>query len=126
MLDKVALFMPSLKSNFILTYSIERRTGGPSLNLPGRRSHDKRDPIFWYGLYLLPTPLSTDLSNNGINLSRLELPISDESNDDFNLEVLPGERPKKGPDFDIPIVINEKVEHFIQYFQTTAKNHFSQ
>ena len=70
-------------------------------------------------------PLPTDLSINGINLSRLDLPISDESNDDFNLEVLPGERPKKEPDFDIPIVINEKVEHFIQYFQTTAKNRFS-
>ncbi|HSB06879.1 MAG TPA: LysM peptidoglycan-binding domain-containing protein [Thermodesulfobacteriota bacterium] len=70
-------------------------------------------------------PLPTDRSSNGINLSRLELPISDESNDDFNLEVLPEERPKKGPDFDIPIVMNEKVEHFIQYFQTAAKTRFS-
>jgi membrane-bound lytic murein transglycosylase D len=55
----------------------------------------------------------------------VEFPISDESNDDFNLEILPGDRPLKGLDFDIPIVINEKVEHFIQYFQTTAKNRFS-
>ncbi len=37
----------------------------------------------------------------------------------------PEDVPKKGPDFDIPIVINEKVEHFVQYFQTTAKNRFS-
>ncbi|RPJ08059.1 MAG: hypothetical protein EHM36_05980, partial [Deltaproteobacteria bacterium] len=62
---------------------------------------------------------------NGAGLSRLELPISDESNDDFNLEVLPAVPPKRGADFDIPIVINEKVEHFIQYFQTTAKSRFS-
>ncbi len=55
----------------------------------------------------------------------LELPISDESNDDFNLEILPAERLKKEPNFDIPIVINAKVEQFIQYFQTTAKNNFS-
>jgi membrane-bound lytic murein transglycosylase D len=57
--------------------------------------------------------------------SNLELPISDESNDDFNLEILSGNQPKKGLDFDIPIVINEKVEYFIQYFQSTLKNRFS-
>jgi membrane-bound lytic murein transglycosylase D len=62
---------------------------------------------------------------NGVSLGRLELPISDESNDDFNLEILPGSLPKKEPGFDIPIVINAKVEHFIQYFQTTAKNRFA-
>lgn len=56
--------------------------------------------------------------------SNRELPISDESNDDFNLEIVSGEF-KKGQDFDIPIVINEKVEYFIQYFQTTLKNRFS-
>ena len=57
--------------------------------------------------------------------SNLELPISDESNDDFNLEILSGNQPQKGLDFDIPIVINEKVEYFIQYFQSTLKNRFS-
>jgi membrane-bound lytic murein transglycosylase D len=78
-----------------------------------------------------PPPLQmkeTSLAAEGIPLARFELPISDESNDDFNLEVLevfPGGRPKKGAGFDIPIVINEKVEHFVQYFQTTAKNRFS-
>ncbi|HXX34786.1 MAG TPA: transglycosylase SLT domain-containing protein, partial [Thermodesulfobacteriota bacterium] len=65
-------------------------------------------------------------SMEGMNFSHLELPISDESNDDFNLEVLPGGRLKRGSDFDIPIVINEKVEHFVQYFQTTLKNRFSE
>jgi membrane-bound lytic murein transglycosylase D len=64
-------------------------------------------------------------SANGPSLGSLELPISDESNDDFNLEILPGEQHKKEPGFDIPIVINAKVEQFIQYFQTTARNRFS-
>jgi len=60
-----------------------------------------------------------------LSVGSLELPISDESNDDFNLEILPGDQPKKAPDFDIPIVINARVEQFIQYFQTTARNRFS-
>jgi membrane-bound lytic murein transglycosylase D len=55
----------------------------------------------------------------------LELPISDESNDDFRLEVLPKDRNKQAPDFDIPIVINSKVEQFIQHFQTTGRKVFS-
>lgn len=55
----------------------------------------------------------------------LEFPISDESSDDFNLEVLPKDPNKPTLDFDIPIVINEKVEQFIQYFQTTARKAFS-
>jgi membrane-bound lytic murein transglycosylase D len=54
----------------------------------------------------------------------LELPISDESNDDFSLEMLPKDRSKQGQEFDIPIVINAKVEQFIQYFQTTARKAF--
>lgn len=66
-----------------------------------------------------------DLPADVASLSRPDLLISDESNEDFNLEVLPGTHPKKGADFDIPIVINDKVEHFIQYFQTTAKSRFS-
>jgi len=72
--------------------------------------------------------ISTTLSSppmNGLSIGSLELPISDESNDDFNLEILPAEQVKKEPDFDIPIVINAKVEQFVQYFQTTAKNRFS-
>ncbi len=56
---------------------------------------------------------------------RFEPPISDESSDDFYLEVLPRDKTREGLEFDIPIVINEKVEHFIQYFQTTARNKFS-
>ena len=45
MLDKVALFMPSLKSNFILTDSIERRTSRLTLDLSGRSTHDAQDLI---------------------------------------------------------------------------------
>lgn len=62
---------------------------------------------------------------NQSNIIKLSLPISEDSNDDFNLELLPRETLKQEPSFDIPIVINEKVEHFINYFQTTARNRFS-
>jgi len=55
----------------------------------------------------------------------LELPISDEPSDDFKLEIFPGDPRKRKKDFDIPIVINAKVEQFIQYFQTTGRNRFS-
>jgi len=64
-------------------------------------------------------------SINGVSVGKLELPISEESNDDFNLEVLPRDQLKKEPNFDIPIVINAKVEQFIQYFQTNLRNRFS-
>ncbi len=52
-------------------------------------------------------------------------PIAEESNDDFSLEAFNGDLPKNGQTFDIPIVINTKVEQFIQYFQTTLKKNFS-
>jgi hypothetical protein len=64
-------------------------------------------------------------STNGVSVGKLELPISEESNDDFNLEILPRDQLKKEPSFDIPIVINAKVEQFIQYFQTTLRSQFS-
>jgi membrane-bound lytic murein transglycosylase D len=56
---------------------------------------------------------------------KLEPPISDESNNDFIPLVSPEEPPKKGVEFDIPIVINARVEAFLQFFQTTLKNRFS-
>jgi membrane-bound lytic murein transglycosylase D len=58
-------------------------------------------------------------------VSNLDLPISDEANDDFSIEVLPKDRPKPKQEFDIPIVINAKVEQFIQYFQTRGRRVFS-
>jgi membrane-bound lytic murein transglycosylase D len=44
--------------------------------------------------------------------------------DDFSLETLLEDRRKKEPDFDIPIVINDRVEHSIQIFQTTLRDKF--
>ena len=58
-------------------------------------------------------------------VATLDFPISDEANDDFTIEVLLEDRPKPKQEFDIPIVINAKVEQFIQYFQTRGKKVFS-
>jgi membrane-bound lytic murein transglycosylase D len=44
--------------------------------------------------------------------------------DDFNLGALLEDRRKKEPDFDIPIVVNARVEQFIQCFQTTLREKF--
>ncbi len=78
------------------------------------------------------TPTQMEISDssstppmNELPDENLELPIRDESNGDFSVEVFPKGPLKKGPDFDIPIVINAKVEQFVQYFQTTAKKVFS-
>jgi membrane-bound lytic murein transglycosylase D len=57
--------------------------------------------------------------------SRLDFPISDQANDDFTIEVLPKDRPKPKQEFDIPIVVNAKVEQFVQYFQTRGRKVFS-
>ena len=57
--------------------------------------------------------------------SNIDFPISDEANDDFRFEVLPKDRPKPKQEFDIPIVINAKVEQFIQYFQARGRKPFS-
>jgi len=55
---------------------------------------------------------------------KTDLPTEDEPNEDFKLETLPADRPKQAQEFDIPIVINQRVEHFVQYFQTTARKIF--
>jgi membrane-bound lytic murein transglycosylase D len=70
------------------------------------------------------TPSSV-FSNERDSVRSLGLPISDDSNDDFSLEILPKDRPMQGQKFDIPIVINARVEQFIQYFQTTARKVFT-
>ena len=46
------------------------------------------------------------------------------STDNPNLDLLSINRRKKEPDFDIPIVINDKVVQFIQFFQTTIRDKF--
>jgi len=55
---------------------------------------------------------------------KTDLPAEDEPNEDFKLETLPADGPKQAREFDIPIVINQRVEHFVQYFQTTARKIF--
>jgi len=69
--------------------------------------------------------LVSSLPTESRSVWSLEPPISEESNEDFSLEILPKDRNREGQEFDIPIVINEKVEQFIQYFQMTAKSNFS-
>jgi peptidoglycan lytic transglycosylase D len=56
---------------------------------------------------------------------KTDIPTEDEPNEDFKLETLPADRPKRSQDFDIPIVINARVEQFIQYFQTAGKKIFT-
>jgi len=51
-------------------------------------------------------------------------PFQFQEGEDLIIEALAGEQRKKEPDFDIPIVINEKVEEFIHYFQTTRRDRF--
>jgi len=70
-------------------------------------------------------PLPVSVSENRLAMRSLYLPISDESSDDFNLAILSGDLNGRKKEFDIPIVINEKVEHFVHYFQTKGRKIFS-
>ena len=72
-----------------------------------------------------PSPSHSPSPPESPLVSSLDFPISDEANDDFSIEVLPKDRPKPKQEFDIPIVINAKVEQFIQYFQTRGRKPFS-
>jgi membrane-bound lytic murein transglycosylase D len=54
-----------------------------------------------------------------------EPPLARDLESDFDFEILPADQPKKEPEFDIPIVINARVEQFIQYYQTNGKKVFS-
>ncbi len=69
----------------------------------------------------LPDPIA----EHPVAIRSIDLPISDESSDDFNLGMSPGDPGRKKNEFDIPIVINEKVEYFIRYFQTSIRNSFA-
>ena len=60
----------------------------------------------------------------GSRVAALDLPINGEFIYDFNLELLLRDWPKKEPIFDIPIVVNDKVEHCIVLFQTTIRDKF--
>jgi len=60
----------------------------------------------------------------GPRVVTIEPPVINESSDDLKLAILPTGLSKKEPEFDIPIVINGKVEQYIQYFQTTIRDKF--
>ncbi len=75
-------------------------------------------------------PLKLDSAPGGSAVGQLfpwdgSRPVSEESNDDFSIEAPSETEPKNGTDFDIPIVMNARVEHFIRYFQTSGKKIFS-
>ncbi len=72
-----------------------------------------------------PSPSESPPSPGNPPVASLVFPICDEANDDITIEVLPKDRPKPKREFDIPIVINAKVEQFIQYFQTRGRKVFS-
>ncbi len=57
-------------------------------------------------------------------VAALETPVGAEFIYDFNLELFLGNWPKKEPVFDIPIVVNDRVEHCILLFQTTIRERF--
>lgn len=108
----------------------ENRLSNPS-STKGEASLTTQTELEKYSPQETPPPLKefppshNPSSTESQRVWSLELPISDESNDDFSLEILLKDRQKQGPEFDIPIVINAQVEQFIQYFQTTARKAFS-
>ena len=59
-----------------------------------------------------------------VAVETLALPDTEESGDNVYMEFLLRDEDTDEFDFDIPIVINAKVEQFIQYFQTTARERF--
>jgi hypothetical protein len=58
-------------------------------------------------------------------LSPLEPLIGEEYSDDSRMEILLTDRRRRGAEFDIPIVVNYRVEQFIQCFQTTLRPRFA-
>ena len=53
-----------------------------------------------------------------------ELAPGDTASDDLNMEMILRGGRREEPSFDIPIVINGRVEQFIQFFQTTIRHKF--
>ena len=76
-------------------------------------------------------PLETDSALAGSAIVQVfpwdgHRPVGEESNDDFSFKAPSETEPKNGADFDIPLVMNARVEHFIRYFQTSGKKVFSE
>jgi membrane-bound lytic murein transglycosylase D len=82
--------------------------------------------------YLQERPISyVEKPSSNIPLQRerpeaetLELPFGDFPSDGLFLDILLKDQRKKESDFDIPIVINARVDQFIQIFQTTFRDKF--
>jgi membrane-bound lytic murein transglycosylase D len=71
-----------------------------------------------------PSSASVDEDAEGPPATASETPVGSEFMYDFNLKLLLGNFSKKDPVFDIPIVVNDKVEHCIVLFQTTIRDKF--
>jgi len=65
-----------------------------------------------------PSPPKTNRPGDGP-------PICEESNDDFSLTNVPIHPPENRFQYDIPIVVNPRVEVFTLYFQTVIREKFS-
>ncbi len=52
-------------------------------------------------------------------------PLCEEANDDFSFNIAPSPPPETRFQFDIPIVVNSRVEVFTLYFQTVIRDKFS-
>ena len=90
-------------------------------------NRQRLDGFILQGRLVFPIERSSSSASAGTEGSRvvaLETPIRGEFIYDFNLELLLGDWPKKEPIFDIPIVVNDKVEHCIVLFQTTIRDKF--
>ncbi len=70
------------------------------------------------GWPLIPPPTKDPVLKTGLS-------PEDKPNEDFNLEALHVDRTKQVQEFDIPIIINQRVGQFVQYFQTTGRKIFS-
>ncbi len=67
---------------------------------------------------------STSPEQEEVDVKALEPPIRNESNDGPKAGTFSVDLRKKEPDFDIPIVINDRVKQFIQLFQTNIREKF--
>ena len=66
----------------------------------------------------------TEEQKEGTPTTSSGLPVGDAASDDLNMEMILRGGRREQPSFDIPIVINGRVEQFIQLFQTTIRHKF--
>ena len=113
--------------------------GSPSTGIGNEKVGTLIDPVTLQGLSPLLSPSQEDPSSSTETLSRsaqplppddqaeqrITPPIGEESNDDFSLTRDPIPHPENRFQFDIPIVVNSRVEAFTLYFQTVIREKFS-